>query len=200
MKNMKKLPIGIQSFEKIRSDNYYYVDKTRFIEKLVSEGGGYYFLSRPRRFGKSLFIDTLKQAFLGKKELFKGLYLENHWDWDKQYPVISISFGAGVHRNVEELLITEQEILEAHAKKYKLTLTRPSIKGKFLELIEMLCEKYNEKVVVLVDEYVKTLKLLGKFVKNSKTSILCLKMLTHILNLSSSQEFLNFPRFLCFLG
>ena len=152
MENMKKLPIGIQSFEVIRTEGYYYVDKTIFVEKLVS-GGKYYFLSRPRRFGKSLFLDTLRQAFLGKRELFKGLYLENHWDWDRCYPVVYISFGAGVHRDVEELRITEEEILEAHARKYKLTLTRPSIKGKFLELIEMLCEEHNEKVVVLIDEY-----------------------------------------------
>jgi len=84
---MKKLPIGIQSFEEIRTKNYYYVDKTHFIKKLVDEGS-YYFLSRPRRFGKSLFLDTLKQAFLGKKELFTGLYLENNWDWGKSYPVV----------------------------------------------------------------------------------------------------------------
>jgi hypothetical protein len=72
-KDMKKLPIGIQSFEKIRSDDYYYVDKTPFVARLVEEGGGWYFLSRPRRFGKSLFLDTLRQAFLGRKELFEGL-------------------------------------------------------------------------------------------------------------------------------
>ncbi|WP_456370906.1 AAA family ATPase, partial [Thermodesulfatator atlanticus] len=72
----KKLPIGIQSFEKIRTDNFYYVDKTPFVKKLVDEGGGYFFLSRPRRFGKSLFLDTLRQAFLGKRELFRGLFLE----------------------------------------------------------------------------------------------------------------------------
>ena len=75
---MKKLPIGIQSFEKIRSDNFYYVDKTPFVKRLVERGSGYYFLSRPRRFGKSLFLDTLRQAFLARRELFQGLYLENN--------------------------------------------------------------------------------------------------------------------------
>jgi len=93
MKTMKKLPIGIQSFEKIRSNDFYYVDKTRFIEKLVSEGGGYYLLLRPKGFGKSLFLDTLRQAFLGRKELFKGLYLENHWDWDRCYHVHTTDIG-----------------------------------------------------------------------------------------------------------
>ncbi|WP_157627900.1 AAA family ATPase, partial [Thermodesulfatator autotrophicus] len=82
---MKKLPVGIQSFEKIRTENFYYVDKTYFVKKLVEEGGGYYFLSRPRRFGKSLFLDTLRQAFLARRELFQGLYLENNWDWSVKY-------------------------------------------------------------------------------------------------------------------
>jgi len=148
-----KFPIGIQSFEKIRTDSYYYVDKTHFVKMLVEEGGGYFFLSRPRRFGKSLFIDTLKQAFLGKKELFKGLYLYDNWDWDKKHPVIHISFGAGVHKNVDELKTTFEEILRDHQKFYQVELTYPSQKGKFKELIKKLAEKYNQKVVVLVDEY-----------------------------------------------
>ena len=90
---MKLLPIGIQTFEKIINSNYYYVDKTMFVKKL--ENGGYYFLSRPRRFGKSLFLDTLKEAFSGNKELFKGLYLYDNWDWNKKYPVLKISLGRG---------------------------------------------------------------------------------------------------------
>ncbi|MCS7244182.1 MAG: AAA family ATPase [Candidatus Calescibacterium sp.] len=87
----KKLPIGISSFEKIRTDNYFYVDKTHFVKKLLDQGS-YFFLSRPRRFGKSLFLDTIKCAFEGKKDLFKGLYLENNWNWDTQYPTIRFSF------------------------------------------------------------------------------------------------------------
>ncbi|MBC2696493.1 MAG: AAA family ATPase, partial [Desulfobacteraceae bacterium] len=76
---MKKYPIGIQSFEKIRSGDFYYVDKTEFVYNLVKDESGYYFLSRPRRFGKSLFLDTLHQAFAGRKEYFKDLFLENNW-------------------------------------------------------------------------------------------------------------------------
>ncbi|NCC85465.1 MAG: hypothetical protein EOM03_15255, partial [Clostridia bacterium] len=90
----KKLPIGIQSFAKIREDDYYYVDKTPFVARLA-DGGSYYFLSRPRRFGKSLFLDTLAEAFAGNRELFRGLYLEHHWDWTKIHPVIRISFAEG---------------------------------------------------------------------------------------------------------
>jgi len=149
----KRLPIGIQSFEKIRTGDFYYVDKTPFVKKLVDEGGGYFFLSRPRRFGKSLFLDTLRQAFLGKRELFKGLYLENNWDWSEKYPVVYISFGAGVHRSVEELQNTFREIFLEHEKFYQVKLSYPSIKGRFKELIEILVEKYNQKVVVLIDEY-----------------------------------------------
>ena len=150
---MKKLPVGIQSFVKIREDNFYYVDKTHFIRKLVDEGSGYFFLSRPRRFGKSLFLDTLRQAFLGKRKLFSGLFLENHWDWSASYPVIHISFGSGVHRSVEELVETQQIILSEHAEDYGLTLKHRFPKDRFMELIKALHKKYNRKVVILVDEY-----------------------------------------------
>ncbi len=150
---MKKLPIGIQSFEKIRSDEFYYVDKTPFIRKLIEEGGGYYFLSRPRRFGKSLFLDTLRQAFLGKRELFKGLFLENNWDWAKKYPVVYISFGAGVIKSLEECLETIESILRRHAKNENLSFSEKLYNKRFEELIIELYQKYGKQVVVLIDEY-----------------------------------------------
>ena len=81
---MKKLPIGIQTFSEIREENYAYVDKSGIAVDLIN-GGKYYFLSRPRRFGKSLFIDTLSDLFQGKKDLFKGLAVNNKWDWDIKY-------------------------------------------------------------------------------------------------------------------
>ena len=149
---MKKLPIGIQSFVGIRTENYYYTDKTPFVKKL-SDSGKYFFLSRPRRFGKSLFLDTLRQAFLGKRELFEGLYLQDNWDWNKKYPVISISFGKGVHRTPEDLKLSIEEIFLDIQKEYQITLSYPTFKGKFQEAIKTLYEKYQEKVVVLVDEY-----------------------------------------------
>ncbi|MDY0302139.1 MAG: AAA family ATPase, partial [Trichlorobacter sp.] len=84
----KKLPIGIQTFSEIREDDtYYYVDKTPLALKLINQGK-YYFLSRPRRFGKSLFLDTLKELFEGNAALFTGLYAEKHWDWSVKYPVL----------------------------------------------------------------------------------------------------------------
>jgi hypothetical protein len=117
---MKLLPIGIQTFEKIRNSNYYYVDKTMFVKKL--EEGGYYFLSRPRRFGKSLFLDTLKEAFSGTKELFKGLYLYDNWDWEKKYPVVKISFGGGSVRTPEALISSINFILKNVSQDYQIEL------------------------------------------------------------------------------
>lgn len=100
---MKGLPIGIQTFEKLIRENYVYVDKTRYVSILGK--GGYYLLSRPRRFGKSLFLSTLKAAFEGKRDLFKGLYLYDNWSWDETNPVILISFGSGVMRSIQDLRI-----------------------------------------------------------------------------------------------
>lgn len=151
---MKKLPIGIQTFEKIRSSNYTYVDKTAIALHLI-ENGDYYFLSRPRRFGKSLFLDTLQDIFEGKQALFKGLAINDQWDWSKTYPVIKISFGAGVHGTLEDLNKTIIRILERN-KKYLGVHCKNSnsndAKNYFDELIEATHEKYG-KVVILVDEY-----------------------------------------------
>ena len=139
---MKKLPIGIQNFEKLRTENYYYVDKTIFIKKLV-EGGSYYFLSRPRRFGKSLFLNTLKQAFSGNKPLFEGLYLEKNWDWDTYYPVIHISFGSGVFRTLDDLKINLKDLLLSNASIYNLQIKHESLNLAFKHLIQDLWFKNN---------------------------------------------------------
>ncbi len=116
--------------------------------------GGYYFLSRPRRFGKSLFLDTLKQAFLGKKELFKGLYLYSKWDWSKTYPVIHIDFGAGVIKDDKDL----EETIKIKLNKIQELLNISSrfthdIKSWFEEIIIEAYKNYHQKVVVLIDEY-----------------------------------------------
>ncbi|WP_045216606.1 ATP-binding protein [Desulfonatronovibrio magnus] len=149
---MKKLPIGIQTFENLIDEGYYYVDKTHFVHQLSSEGK-YYFLSRPRRFGKSLFLSTIKAAFQGKKDLFQGLFLENNWDWDRVNPVVHVSFGSGVVRNVSELEVSFDEILYDHGLKYNIEYVKKSLKGKFAELIFTLHEKTGQKVVILIDEY-----------------------------------------------
>jgi hypothetical protein len=150
---MKKFPIGISTLAEIINNNYYYVDKTKHVGRLV-DSGKYYFLSRPRRFGKSLLIDTLKQAFLGNKELFKGLYLEHNWDWSKNYPIIHISFGSNVTiANTQMLFDTIQNVLQKIAENYDLNLRGAGQNGNFLFLINDLYKKFNQQVVILVDEY-----------------------------------------------
>jgi CO dehydrogenase/acetyl-CoA synthase epsilon subunit len=148
---MKLLPIGIQTFRDIIEGGFYYVDKTPFIPKLTSK---YYFLSRPRRFGKSLFLDTLKEAFSGNKELFKGLYLYDNWNWEKRYPVITINFTSGVMSSSQLLKKNIHHILETNAKRYELNLEEKEVINiKFEELITKIYQKHNMPVVVLVDEY-----------------------------------------------
>ncbi len=149
---MKKLPIGIQSFSVIRSGPWYYVDKTRYVKELVDKGK-YYFLSRPRRFGKSLFLDTIRQAFLGRKEFFKGLYLYDHWDWDKNWPVIRISFGSGIVRSVQELKGSMESMLIDWKNDFEFQYEKSSINDRFMEAIKKASLQKGQRAVVLVDEY-----------------------------------------------
>lgn len=149
---MKKLPIGIQTFENLIREGYAYVDKTYFVRELTSQGK-YYFLSRPRRFGKSLLLSTIKAAYQGKKELFSGLYLYTNWNWDSIHPMIHISFGSGVVRDIQELRQSFTYILAEHAREYGLSYSYEDLKSRFSELIHRMQEKYGRKVVILVDEY-----------------------------------------------
>ncbi len=149
----KKLPIGIQTFAKIREDDaHYYVDKTPLILQLI-EQGTHYFLSRPRRFGKSLLIDTIAELFEGRRELFEGLHAEQRWDWSRRFPVIRISFGQGVLHSRAELDEKIRELLAAEYKRHGLGCGSASISGLFTELIRSLHEQSGQRVVVLVDEY-----------------------------------------------
>jgi len=149
---MKKLPIGIQTFSEIRTDNYVYVDKTAIALNLI-QNGKYYFLSRPRRFGKSLFLDTLNNIFKGNQGLFKGLYIDDKYDWDQSFPVINISFAGGVMTSREQLDITIKAILENNFEKFDVTCKHSEISLQFQELIKNIHDKYKQRVVILVDEY-----------------------------------------------
>jgi len=149
---MRKYPIGIQSFKSLRQDGYVYIDKTSFVKQLV-DTGKFYFLSRPRRFGKSLFLDTMHCAFEGDKELFDGLFLEDNWDWNKTHPVLKISFGSGVHRSIDELKETMEGMLIDWKNKYKISYEKQGIKNRFSEAIELIAKNTGEQVVVLIDEY-----------------------------------------------
>lgn len=149
--NRKKLPIGIQTFSEIRTENYYYADKTDFCLKLAQ--GKYYFLSRPRRFGKSLLIDTIGELFSGNQTLFEGLYIYDKWDWSVKYPVIRISFGGGVIENRIDLEEKIQEQLNNAQKDLNIPCTENSKRACFAELIRNAHEKTGQRVVILVDEY-----------------------------------------------
>jgi len=152
VKERKKLPLGIQNLREIREGGYYYVDKTEFAHGLATEGK-YYFLSRPRRFGKSLFVDTLKELFEGTEALFQGLYIHDKWDWSKRYPVISISFSDGVLKSRNELDEKILEILARERKGIGVNFSSSSISGMFAELIEAAFRKYDSRAVILIDEY-----------------------------------------------
>ena len=148
-----KFPIGTQSFHKVRKSGAYYVDKTALLERLVNEGR-YYFLSRPRRFGKSLLVDTLRELFEGQEELFRGLSIHSHWDWSVKHPVIRISFDGKYNRSgdLERSILHQLEIIERNAG---IEISRPSATGpeRLLDLLDLLHRTYGKKVVVLVDEY-----------------------------------------------
>ncbi|MDV7212875.1 ATP-binding protein [Azotobacter beijerinckii] len=148
----KKLPIGIQTFREIREEGYYYVDKTAAALELIDEGK-YYFLSRPRRFGKSLFIDTLAELFEGNEPLFRGLAVHRQWDWSRVYPVIRISFGGGVIRDAADLQGKFSELLTINEQALGVTCTLTDHRARFAELIREAERNTGQRVVVLVDEY-----------------------------------------------
>ena len=149
----KKLPIGIQSFEQLRENNCYYVDKTPKLLQLIDEGK-YYFISRPRRFGKSLMVDTLQCLFEGRKRLFEGLHAENEWDWSTSYPVVRFGFGDGVMQNREQLDDRINQQLADNRKRLGLNEnTALDIPGNFRNLMLEAKAKCGQNVVVLIDEY-----------------------------------------------
>ena len=149
----RKLPIGIQTFSDIREGGYYYVDKTPFIEKLANQNK-YYFLSRPRRFGKSLLLDTLGCLFEGRKALFEGLYIHDKWDWQKRYPVVRLSFGSGVVNSREDLDVNIRYQLQQQRNKLNIDAPAPTrIADDFASLLESARYAHGQRVVVLIDEY-----------------------------------------------
>lgn len=151
---MIRYPIGIQNFEKLRRENLLYIDKTEYIENLLRQGS-YFFLSRPRRFGKSLFLSTLKAYFEGKRELFKGLYLDMVEDisWDP-HPVILIDFN-GENYKVENALVPKiSSQLEDYENRYGIIPEREdTLSVRFSRIIRVAKEKTGKNVVVLIDEY-----------------------------------------------
>ena len=152
----RKLPIGIQSFEDLRRNNYLYVDKTELIYQLTT-GGKTYFLSRPRRFGKSLLMSTLEAYFLGKKELFVGLAMETlEIEW-KEYPVLHLDLNARNYDSKEALFAILNQHLEKWETKYGDEKKDRSPEERFSYLLEKIHEASGSQVVILIDEYDKPL-------------------------------------------
>jgi len=153
---LKNLPLGFSTLSRLIEENFIYVDKTEYAHKLVTQSGAF-FLSRPRRFGKSMFVDTLKEIFEGNQAIFEGLYIHDKWDWTKKYPVIKLDFVTGGGRNLAEFDIRISEMLRMNGNRLGVTFNSTDFAGKFGELISGAASKYGQRVVVLVDEYEKPL-------------------------------------------
>ena len=148
----RRLPIGVQNFREIRERNCYYVDKTGYIEQLL-EQGKHYLLSRPRRFGKSLFLDTCKELFEANEPLFAGLAIHGAWDWSVRHPVLRLSFGSGHFAAPGDLrteVVDRLKTLEDHAE---VEARHTSAPARLRHLIETLHERTGHRVAVLIDEY-----------------------------------------------
>ena len=147
-----KFPIGIQQFEKIKEEGYVYIDKTAYIHRLVN-GGCYYFLSRPRRFGKSLLLSTIEAFFRGKKELFEGLYIYEHEKEWKEYPIFHLDFNAQKYDSEEALSDMLEEHLSQWEAEYGYDEKERGYARRFGGVIRRAFEKTGLKAVILVDEY-----------------------------------------------
>ena len=148
----RRLPIGIQTLRKIREENCYYVDKTSYIRRLLDEGT-HYFLSRPRRFGKSLFLDTLKELFEGNEPLFEGLHVHDYWDWSVRYPVVRLSFGKGNFKDESYLHANVMAQLHTIAEEAGIAPRYDTAPECFSDLIRVLHRQAGQRVAVLIDEY-----------------------------------------------
>ncbi len=147
-----RLPLGVQTFSEIRQEHLYYVDKTHFACQLVRQGK-HYFLSRPRRFGKSLFVSTLKELFEGNRVLFQGLAADDQWDWSVRRPVVRLSFGGGLYTKPDGLHHNLLKQLSSLSRSHGAKLDAVEGPDRFAQLLEELHRLFGRRVVVLVDEY-----------------------------------------------
>ena len=148
----RRLPIGMQTFAELRENDCYYVDKTAYIARLLDEGK-HYFLSRPRRFGKSLFLDTLKELFECNEPLFDGLDIHGAWDWSARNPVVRLSFGGGNFKERGDAVASLMVQLDAVARRFDVASDYATAPGRFGDLLGSIHRKTARRVVVLVDEY-----------------------------------------------
>ena len=150
---LKLYPVGIQTFERIRKENKLYIDKTEYIYRMTHSSGCYFFLSRPRRFGKSLLVSTFESYFSGKKELFEGLAIEKLEQKWMEYPVLHFDMSGGKHMEKEQLEDYLSNRLEAEERKWGITHTKRGANDRLTELITTAYEISGKQVVVLIDEY-----------------------------------------------
>ncbi|MDR3292465.1 MAG: ATP-binding protein [Methanobrevibacter sp.] len=149
---MKNLSLGTQDFQTLRERDYIYVDKTKYIFEMINDGR-INFLSRPRRFGKSLLLNTIEKLYDGNKNLFEDLYVYDKWDWNKTHPVVKIDFGKGEYNSLAQLNDSLNDFLDGISENFDVKLKRRTLTARFGELIEKIYKKSNKRVVVLIDEY-----------------------------------------------
>ena len=148
----RRLPIGLQTFRELREENCYYVDKTGFVARLLDEGK-HYFLSRPRRFGKSLLLDTLKELFEGNEPLFAGLHVHDRWDWSVRHPVVRLDFGGGHFGEPGYVHTSAMAQLAAAGQDAGVAVQHDTAPERFRDLLRALHARTGRRVAVLVDEY-----------------------------------------------
>ncbi|MCF0207626.1 MAG: AAA family ATPase, partial [Bacteroidales bacterium] len=193
METLRLYPIGVQSFEKVIEEEFLYVDKTQYIVKFLQKKYNYVFLSRPRRFGKSLFVSTLKAYFEGRKELFKGLAVSDYEkEWVK-YPVLHFSLAGAKHKSKEELQSFLSALLADYEKIYGRDENKILISQRFQNLISAAFNQTGQKVVILIDEY--DAPLLDVAVDNEKLSDLRQIMRDFYSPLKDADPYLKF----CFI-
>ncbi len=149
----RKLPIGIQTFREIREGGYYYyVDKTAYLAKLFNEGK-HYFFSRPRGFGKSLLVDTLKELFEGNEPRFRGLQIHDRWDWSVRHPVLRLSFESGRFTERGGVHAKLMEQLADAERRFGVATRGSTASGRLAALLGALHDREGQRVAVLVDDY-----------------------------------------------
>ena len=153
MKGREIYPIGQQDFKTLRESGALYVDKTQFIDKILESGNQYFFLARPRRFGKSLFLSTLRYFFEGERNLFKGLHIDSTgWNWDK-FPVLYLDLNSGEYSSPGNLDDVIEKKLGDWETKYEVEVKSTSHTIRFQTILETIHTKTGRQVVILVDEF-----------------------------------------------
>lgn len=190
MPSSTKYPIGEQDFKSLRLMDCIYVDKTRFIERLITSGGKYYFLARPRRFGKSLFLSTLLYFFEGKRELYRGLYIDSmEWDW-KPYPVLHLDLNVEKYAETGVIDLVLDNLFKNWEKLYGVTDISANLSARLGNIIKAACEKTGQQVVILVDEYDKP--LIGNLNDIEKFDYFRSKLAAIYSNFKSSAQYIRF--------